>query len=390
MDQGLKISKCIEKNFDELKRVRRQLHQNPELSNREFWTQQFILDYLASVGIQNPSKIAETGVKGVIFAKGAKTLLFRADTDGLPITEKNQCGYRSKNEGVMHACGHDGHTAMVLLLAKILSEESKNLVNNIVFAFQPAEEAGGGAKRMIKEGILKDPAVDFVFASHVDSTIPIGKIGLLDGAQYANISDFSIFLEGKGGHAAHPERANDLIAIAAELIVRLHLIIPRESDPASPAVLSICKINGGAKNNVLPNNLSFEGTLRAHDSLLLDSLRKRICDAATSIETYHGIRARVVYTDSYPALINDSRVINYVKSTIGDDGIVLSKPSLGGEDFAFMVMEKPGFIFKLGIKGEREVSLHSETFDFDEKALLYGLEFFYRISMVDFSACKAI
>jgi len=262
MNENLEIFKRIDELKDELITLRRSFHRYPELGFKEFETSKRIVKYLIGLGLE-VTILAKTGVVGLL--KGSNdglTLLLRSDMDALPINEENNIPYKSDNPGVMHACGHDGHMAMLLIAAKVLAERRRKIKGNIKFVFQPSEETGKGAKLMIREGVLEKPKVDACVGLHLWSSIKSGKIGITTGLATATLSVFRILVKGKGGHTGSPETTIDPIITAADIINSVQLIQTREINPLNPTIIMFGKIYGGTQNNIVPDQIELEGTLR--------------------------------------------------------------------------------------------------------------------------------
>ena len=366
--------------------MRRYFHENPELSFKEFKTQEKILSELKSMGL-NPVKIAGTGVYADIIGKNnGKTIGVRADIDALPVTENNSKTYRSKNEGVMHACGHDAHTAMVLGLSKLLVSEGKNFNGRIRVFFQPAEEAPpGGAVRMIEEGLLD--GVDYVIGQHVDSQLPAGYIGYRSGPVSANSDTFFVTIQGKGGHGSRPEGGIDAIYAASLFVTSLQAVRARILPQTSPAAITVGTINGGYRHNVLADNVQLSGTVRTVTEEDRKSAEAKIKSLLEGLKSFLGISYEYKFEYGYPVMKNDLEITGIVHDEavkiIGEKKVIEPGQMLGGEDFGYYLQKKKGAFYRLGTSNRDKgiiASNHSPEFDIDEEALGPGVEVLNAIS----------
>lgn len=377
-----KIKSLTEAHFEEILQIRRHIHANPELSFEEHNTAAFIESKLKEFGITNVTRIAKTGVTFCLEGKKkGKTIALRADIDALPITETNKVSYKSKNEGVMHACGHDVHTSSLLGVAKILSQLTDDFNGTVKFIFQPAEEKSpGGASILIKEGILKNPAPERILGQHVMPLIPEGKVGFRKGKYMASADEVYLTVKGIGGHAAMPETFVDPIAIASQIIVSLQQIVSRMANPKTPSVLSFGKIAGGNVNNVIPEEVKIDGTFRTFDEEWRKVALQKVRDIATSIATSMGGSCEVEIADGYPFLVNNEdytqRNIDAAKAYMGEENVVELDLWMAAEDFAFYTHEVPGCFYRLGTRNEEKritSGVHTPTFNIDENALKTGM-----------------
>ena len=366
--------------------MRRYFHENPELSFKEFKTQEKILSELKSMGL-NPVKIAGTGVYADIIGKNnGKTIGVRADIDALPVTENNSKTYRSKNEGVMHACGHDAHTAMVLGLSKLLVSEGKNFNGRIRVFFQPAEEAPpGGAVRMIEEGLLD--GVDYVIGQHVDSQLPAGYIGYRSGPVSANSDTFFVTIQGKGGHGSRPEGGIDAIYAASLFVTSLQAVRARILPQTSPAAITVGTINGGYRHNVLADNVQLSGTVRTVTEEDRKRAEAKIKSLLEGLKSFLGISYEYKFEYGYPVMKNDLEITGIVHDEavkiIGEKKVIETGQMLGGEDFGYYLQKKKGAFYRLGTSNRDNgviASNHSPEFDIDEEALGPGVEVLNAIS----------
>jgi amidohydrolase/hippurate hydrolase len=357
--------------------ARRHLHQHPELSWQEKETAAFIRKSLAPLHLE--LRTTDNFYATVAIIRGGKpgpTVGLRADIDALPIAEKSDLPYRSQNAGCMHACGHDGHTAVLLGAAKILAELRYELRGNIVCAFQPAEEHNGGGKTLLASNLLHGLDIGVFFALHAWPYLPAGTIGLRRGAMMAAIDDFEVVIHGKAGHAAHPLGAIDPVLIAAHVITALQSLVTRERHGADPAVISVTMIHGGTADNVIPAEVRLGGTIRTLQAETRERLNRRFTQLVEGVAQSFGGRAEVKMDPGYPALVNDDRMIDLVEKVAGEvvgssKVVELKEPSMGGEDFAYYLQKYPGAMFRLGVSPAS--LLHSDTFNFNDDALETGM-----------------
>ena len=356
---------------------RRDFHQYPELSFQEFRTADLIAKELKSMGLEPKSNIGKTGIiADLIFGDGPMIAL-RADMDALPIQETSGLPFASKNDGIMHACGHDGHMAMLLATAKVLTQK-KNLFNGKVrFIFQPAEEGGGGARYMIKDNCLEQ--VDEIYGIHVWNYQPVGEVGVKDGPVMAAADMFDIHIRGIGGHGAAPQGTVDSIIVASHLIQSLQTIVSRNTNPLDSTVVSIGKINGGHNFNIIADEVILSGTARAYTEKNRNLIKSRMHEIILGIEKTYNAKIAFNYKDGYPPTINHigptKKVLRAAQKVVGDRA-GLPYLSMGGEDFAYYLQKKPGCFFFVGSapneKALFETPHHCSHFDMDEKALLIG------------------
>lgn len=360
--------------------LRRHFHQNPELSFQEKETSAFIRKQLEKMGIENSKIIGGTGVTCLLKGSGSgKDILLRSDIDALPIQENSMKEYRSGNAGVMHACGHDGHTSMLLLATKLLVQLRNNWNGTVRILFQPAEEAiPGGALSMIKEGILS-PAPDAVIGQHVMPRLACGKVGIRAGKFMASSDHLIIRIEGKGGHAAMPEAVIDPVVIAANIITALQQIVSRQAGPKMPSVLSIGKVVTDGSYNVIPNEVVLEGTFRTLDETWRAEAHKRITSLIRHLAESMGARAEVDIRLGNPYLHNNEALAGAVKSSmtdyLGRENVVDEEIWMASEDFAYYAQKVPSVFYLLGVGNKAkgiDSGLHTSTFDIDEKCLSLG------------------
>jgi amidohydrolase len=374
-----KIRQLSTDNHAQIVAIRRHIHAHPELSFQEYNTAQFIAKTLKDMGLSVQEGIANTGLMVQIEGKNpSKSIVaLRADIDALPIQEENQVSYKSQVDGVMHACGHDVHTASLIGTAMILDQLKASFEGTIKLIFQPAEEKSpGGAIAMIREGVLQNPAPSVILAQHVSSLIPAGKIGFTKGTVMASTDELYLTIKGKGGHAATPHLAVDPILIAAHIVVALQQIVSRNTDPIQPCVLSICKIAGGEATNVIPEVVQLAGTLRTINETWRQEAKQRIIHLSQSIAQGMGGSCEVNIVSGYPATYNDpeltTRTMQAAEEYMGADKVQYMDMCMAGEDFAYFAQQIPGCYYLLGIQNKQmgiDSFVHTPTFNIDEKAL---------------------
>ena len=362
---------------------RRYLHENPELSFQEEKTAQFVYETLESFGNLELSRPTKTSVMArLIGAKPGKTLGIRADMDALPIQEENTFEFASNTPGVMHACGHDGHTAMLLGTAKILSSLKDEIKGEIRFFFQHAEELfPGGAEEMVQAGVMD--GVDLVIGTHLWSPMEVGKVGVVYGAMMASPDAFNITVKGQGGHAALPHQTVDSVAIAAQVVTNLQHIVSRNTDPLDNLVVSICQISGGFAHNVIPGSVELVGTVRSFDPSLRESIPGKMERIIKGITEAHEGSYEFKYNFGYRPVINDEEVTKVIEETVlevfGEEALDMMKPTMGGEDFSAFMQKAPGCYFNVGA-GNVEQGItyphHHPRFTIDEDALEIGVKTF--------------
>ena len=373
-----KILKLAKEISPWLSKVRGDFHMYPELGMEEFRTQRKICEYLDEFGILH-KKMAKTGVVGEIKGKNAfKTIALRADIDALPILEKNDVSYRSKNHGVMHACGHDAHTTILLGVAKILSEKKDELKVNVRFIFQPAEETVGGAEPMIKEGVLE--GVDAIFGLHVSSLIEKGSVEYRYKQMNASSDSIEIEVQGRSAHGAYPGDGVDAIVITAQLITAMQSIVSR-IDARDSAVLTVGMIEGGTAPNIIADSVKLTGTLRTLDPKIRELVKEKLKILVDTLPVSMGGKGKLKIGRGYSTLINDDKMVELIKKNatdiLGAENVIeKEKANMGVEDFGYYLEKIPGVFFYLGVKNEKKgitASAHNECFDIDEEALHLGV-----------------
>jgi amidohydrolase len=362
--------------------IRRHIHANPELSYQEYNTAKFVGEQLRAIGIIPKEGVAETGLTAVIEGRNPskKVIALRADMDALPILEANDVKYKSKNEGVMHACGHDAHTASLLGTARILSTLKDKFEGTVKLIFQPGEEKNpGGASLMIKDGALKNPTPSNIFGQHVMPLIPVGKVGFRPGMYMASCDEIYLTVKGKGGHGAIPELAIDPVLITAHIIVALQQIISRNASPKTPTVLSFGKVIANGATNIIPEEVKVDGTFRAMNEEWRADAHKKIRKMAESIAEGMGGSCDVNISKGYPYLENDPLLTEQSRKAaelyIGKENVVDLDLWMGAEDFSFYTQEMPACFYRLGTRNEAKgitSYVHTPTFNIDESALEIG------------------
>jgi amidohydrolase len=368
---------------------RREIHRRPELGFEEHETCALVERELTRAGIPH-TRVAGTGVVGLLEgARPGKTLLLRADMDALPLPERSGEPFSSTVPGVMHACGHDAHTAMLLGAAVWLASQRERITGSIKFVFQPAEEGPGGAKPMIEAGVLEAPTVHAAVMIHVIPLLPAGVIGWRSGPIQASADDFTLTIHGRGGHAASPQLGVDTIPVAAEVVSSLQRIVSREVDPLEGIAVSIGTIEGGYRRNIIADRTQLGGTIRCFSEQLRESMPARLKRIAGGICTAHGATCELEYVWGYPPVINDDRltalVAEIARNTPTVPGVMeLPAPRMGAEDFAYFAQAVPGCMLRLGVAPEGQAQpamLHSPEFRLNEDALRSGVAIFCELAL---------
>ena len=373
------------KYFGEFVAVRHHLHAHPELSYQEFETSKFIQEKLTEFGIPFTVK-ATTGVVGILEGKdpSSRVLALRADMDALPILEANKVEYRSKNNGVMHACGHDVHTTCLLGAARILSELKNEWKGTIKLIFQPGEEKNpGGASLMIKDGVLEDPAPQGILALHVHTALEAGKFGFRSGKVMASADELYFTIRGKGGHAASPHLVIDPVLISSHLIIALQQVISRHNNPFNPSVLSITSFQAGTTTNVIPSEAKLMGTFRAMDEEWRFRAHELIKKQATELVHAMGGEIDIHIDVGYPAVHNNEelneKVRDKAKDLVGEENVLLNELRMGAEDFGYYAQKIPACFYRVGVMNKAKgitSGVHTPTFNIDESAIETGIAMF--------------
>ncbi|HYB20778.1 MAG TPA: M20 family metallopeptidase [Thermodesulfobacteriota bacterium] len=372
---------------DWLVEIRRTIHMNPELGFEEVETSRLVAGWLERFALQVTKGVAETGVVGLLQGgMGGKTVAIRADMDALPLEEANQVPYRSRVKGKMHACGHDGHVAILLGVAKLFSSLREEVKGNIKWIFQPAEEGGGGGRVLVEEGVLENPKVDAIFGAHLFPDLQIGKIGIHEKEGLAATDRVIIKMIGRGGHGAYPHLSRDPILAAGHLITQINSIVSRSIAPLDSAVISIGKIQGGTAFNIIPDEVEILGTVRSLNPRVQEDLKSRLEQVTQGVARSFDLDYRFDFQYGYPPLVNDPEMSHLVASAcakgIGKENVEFINPSMGGEDFAYYLQKVPGSFFRLGCRNEEKGIIHpfhNSSFEIDEDVLPLGVEMFARI-----------
>jgi len=389
------IQSLAEKFKPEVQAIREHLHKNPELSFQEYKTADFIEAELRKMGFTAIERKADTGI--VLLLHGStpgKTIALRADIDALPIVETNDVPYKSQNNGVMHACGHDVHTSSLLGAIKILHELRAHWQGTIKCIFQPGEEkAPGGASMLIKEGVLKNPEPKAILGQHVMPLIDAGKVGFRSGKYMASADEIYLTIKGKGGHGAMPENAIDPIIIASHIIVALQTIVSRNASPKMPSVLTFGKIIGGGANNVIPDEVKIDGTFRTFDEHWRSEAKQKIREMAEGMAKSMGATCQVDIVDGYPFLENDpeltQRMQKAAEAYLGKENVQNLDLWMAAEDFAYYSQHMSACFYRLGVRNEGKginSGVHTSTFDIDDDALKTGMGLMAWLALQDIKA----
>lgn len=383
-----RVKQLIAENYEEIVEIRRDFHKHPELSEQEERTMNKISEYLTAWGIPHQTGIGGHGVVGIIEGKAPscgqrkyEAVGIRADIDALPIQESAEVPFRSVNDGVMHACGHDMHAAMLLGAAKVLKTLENEFAGTVKLFFQPAEETVGGADQMIKDGCMEGPEVGAVIAFHVAPYLPTGTIEFCRGKMNAATCDLNIEVEGVSCHGAHPEGGIDAIVVGAQIVTALQSIISRNLSPTNAGIITVGQFHAGVKDNVVAGSAKLTGTLRALDPDTMKTLKTRVKATAEGIAAGYGAKAHVTLVDGYPALINGDEICAEMEALaeehIGRNHIVyMPEPSLGADDFAFFTRMCDGLYMNVGTNSGKEAhpqNIHNEWYNPDEEAMKNGM-----------------
>ncbi len=364
---------------DEVVQHRRWLHMHPGLGFEVEESKEYIYNVLTRLEFDRVEEVCGTGIKGVIYAKNPqRTFAFRADMDALPVSEETGLKFSSQYKGKMHACGHDGHMAIMLGFAKWLAVNREKLQNNIVLIFQPAEETVGGARAMIEAGVLENPKVDGVFGFHIMPEIQEGHIGVKKGVLMAQNCEFDIKLWGKSAHGAMAHLGADCILAAAQLITSIQGIVTRRVDAKCPAIISIGKLVSGTARNVVANKADMEGMIRTFDDNVYETIKESILGLIESLKKSYGVDGEYIETVYYPPVINHDEWTQRIIDIIPDNKLyTINEPLMISEDFSYFQKEVPGVFMFLGSRNENEglvAPLHSSRFNFNEEILLTGIQ----------------
>jgi len=374
-----------EADLQEMVEVRRDLHAHPEISFQEVRTSGFVAARLRALGLEVRTGVGRTGVLAHVKGGAGKTVLLRADMDALPIQEENEVPYRSVNDGAMHACGHDCHTSILLGVAKHLARERASLPGTVRLCFQPAEESGGGANAMIRDGALDDPRSDAALGLHVWQDLDIGKVGVTPGPFMAAVDEFNVTLTGRGAHAAMPHLGVDPVVCLAHLVTALQSIASREANPFKEVVVSVTQIRAGTAFNIIPASAWMNGTVRAFDDALWEELPARFERVVRGVAEAFGCAVELRYERHNRPTVNDPRVSALVRQVaidvVGEENVVDDIRTMGGEDFSAFLHRVPGCFFAVGSRNESRGLIyghHHPRFDVDERCLEIGAEIMLR------------
>ncbi|MGM0754116.1 MAG: M20 metallopeptidase family protein [Bacillota bacterium] len=387
----MKLKQLVQSVENEVIELRRHLHRHPEVSGEEFETSKTIQKKLSEAGIPFKTGYAKTGVLGII--KGEKpggTVALRADIDALPIQEENDLAYKSTIQNTMHACGHDAHTAMLVGAGKVLNQLKEEIAGTILLVFQPAEENApvGGSQQMMDDGVFNEYTPDLIFGQHVWPDLPVGEVGVRPYEIMGASDRFKITVKGSGGHASMPHQSNDAIIIANNLITQLQTIVSRNTDPIDSAVLTIGKIEGGYRYNVIADEVKLEGTIRTFKPEVKEMVKGRFHSIIEGVGKSFGAHMTIDYLDGYPATVNTPQwadeVRNSAQKVLGEEAAPVVSPSLGGEDFSRFLKKYPGAFYWLGTSvkdTEQQFPLHDPRFKLNESALPKGVEVMAQLAL---------
>lgn len=367
---------------EELVERRRDFHMHPELAFEEVRTAGIVAEELNKLGLEVQTGVGKTGVVGILEGdQDGPTVLVRADMDALPVDEANTTDYISQTPGKMHACGHDGHTAIGLGVAKLLTTHRDKIAGRVKFVFQPAEEIAAGARAMIDDGVLANPRPDVSLGLHLWNALPVGKLGVAEGAVMAASNSFTIMITGKGGHGAIPNLAVDPIACGAQIVSALQTVISRNVDPLETGVVSVTQFHAGHAQNVIPSEAMIGGTTRAYSLAVRELIIERMDSIVKNTAAAMGCTATIVWSEGTLPVVNHPEVATKVRDRLrplvgGDDDLILDERTMGGEDVSMFMSDIPGmFVFVGSANSERELDFahHHPRFDFDEDALPLGV-----------------
>jgi amidohydrolase len=366
-------------------KARRDLHRIPEPAYTEEKTSAYVAEYLKKEGLDVQTGIARFGVVGVMkLPSPGKTLMIRSDMDALPISEETGVSFASVHPGAMHACGHDGHMAMVLGAATVLNKVKEKLKGNIKFLFQPAEEGPGGAKPMIEAGVMENPHVDYSVGCHLWPASPEGTIGVTAGPLMAAMDRFDIKIIGKGGHGAMPHLCIDALEVGTQVVNALQRVVSRQMSPLLPAVVTVASFHAGTTFNVIPGEAVMCGTTRTFDREIWNSWPGRLEKIVRGVCESMGARYELKYSQGYPPTLNDESMAEIVarcaREVVGKERVIEPEPTMGGEDMAFYFEKSKGCFFFLGVGREGCAPIHNPKFDFNEDVLLKGVETYCRVA----------
>jgi amidohydrolase len=380
------IHQLVADQKDLIIQLRRDLHRIPETAYTEKKTSAYVTNYLNNLKLEVRTGIARYGVVGLMkTGRAGPTLMIRADMDALPLKENTGLAFASEHEGVMHACGHDAHMAMVLGAATVFNAIKDKLTGNIKFLFQPAEEGPGGAKPMIEAGVMESPKVDYSIGCHVWPDIPEGTIGVRPGPFMAAMDRFDIKIKGKGGHGAMPQLCVDALEVGTQVVNALQRIVSRQLDPLEPTVVTIGTFHAGTAFNIIPAEAEMSGTTRTFNPDIWNSWEARIAKVVRGVCDSMGCDFELKFSQGYPVTINDASMAEIVRrcagKVVGEDRVVVPQKTMGGEDFAYYLQRSQGCYFALGVGREGAAPVHNPAFDFNEDIMLLGMETHCRVGL---------
>lgn len=387
----MKIDKTVVEHFHYYKKIREKLHSIPEIGFEEFKTSELICQELDKLGIEYERGIANTGIMAwVKNSSSDKSIAFRADMDALYINEKSTFAHCSTHDGKMHACGHDGHIAILLAYAKTLVENKDKINGTVYLLFQPAEEGLGGSKAMIEAGVLQRYKIDKIFSVHNRPIEDLGKIFVKMGTMMASYDDYKIIIHGKSSHSSMPQTGKNPIVAAAHIVTAIKSITSLDLSPLSKSVVTVAKIKGGEALNIIPESCEIAGSIRAYEEDVRNDIEKRIKEISKHLANAFGMEAEVIYTKGYPQTVNtdiDSS-LKAAKEVVGEENVVQNfEPSFGAEDFSYFLEQIPGSYAWLGSRPKEQstVTLHSSMFDFNDELIKIGASYFLNITYEELS-----
>ena len=374
----------VQSHKDLIIQTRRDLHRIPEPAYTEQKTSAYIIDFLTKEGLTVQSGLAKYGIIGLMETAGTgKTVMIRADMDALTIEEETGLPFASTHKGVMHACGHDAHMAMVLGAVKVMNQVKEKLSGTIKFLFQPAEEGPGGAKPMIEEGAMDNPKVDYCFGCHVWPVSPEGTICVKAGPVMAAMDRFDLKIFGKGGHGAMPHLCVDSLEIATQVVNALQRVTSRQMNPLSPTVVSVCSLHAGTAFNIIPAEAELSGTTRTFDRNIWNSWHERLEKIISNVCQSMGATYELDFQQGYPPTVNDPDMSELVRKcaskVVGSDSVLEPEPTMGGEDMSYFLEKAQGCLFFLGVGRDGGAPIHNAKFDLNEEMLLNGVETYCQI-----------
>lgn len=395
----MKIISSLQSDLADLTRIRRDIHAHPELGYQEERTASLIADALREAGLDVHTGIGKTGVVAVLKkGSGSRSIGLRADMDALPMQEKNAFGHASRHAGVMHACGHDGHSAMLLGAARHLAREG-SFDGTIHFVFQPAEEFGAGARAMIEDGLFERFPMQAIFGMHNRAGLPVGKFGVNEGAVMASSCTFRVVVKGRGGHGGRPQLCADPVPVTCQIVLGIQSIVARNLDPTDPGVVSVTRLRAGEATNVIPDYAEFAGTIRTFSESTLELIERRIKSIGENVAAANDCECEVSFERGYPATVNDpasARLARGVmQSIVGAEHVLALPPTTGSEDFAFYQQRIPGAYVFIGNgggdhrepgHGEGPCQTHNPSYDFNDDIIPLGATYWTRLAEAYFSS----